>query len=86
MENLEKSMRKPGNNRPNSSKIRTKINQQSSKNRAKTIKNPPKIIAEVSRNEFGYMVGSGTLSGSPPVKFLPDFGPHLGPSWALDGS
>ena len=49
------------------------------------MKNLPKIVAEASRNEFGYMVGSGTLSGSPLVKFLADFGRDLGPSWALDG-
>ena len=32
------------------------------------------------------MVGSRTCPGSPPVKFLTDFGRHLGPSRALDGS
>ena len=32
------------------------------------------------------MVGSRTPPGSPPVKFFADFGRHLGPSWALDGS
>ena len=32
------------------------------------------------------MVGSGTLSGSPLVKFLADFGRHLGPSRTQDGS
>ena len=32
------------------------------------------------------MVGSGIPLGSPPVKILADFGRHLGPSRALDGS
>ena len=50
------------------------------------MKNLEKIVAEASRNEFGYMVGSGTPPGSPPVKFLADFGRDLGPSRALDGS
>ena len=85
MEKLEKSMRKPGINGPNSSKNRSKINHKSLKKQAKTMTNPPNIVAENSRNEFGCMVGSGTVSRSPLVKFLNDFGRHLGPSWALDG-
>ena len=85
VENLEKSMRKPGNNRPNPSNMQPKINQKSSKSQSKTIKNQAKVIAEASRNEFGYMVGSGTLPGSPLVKFLADFGRDLGPSRAQDG-
>ncbi len=52
----------------------------------KTLGNQAKIIAEASRNEFGYMVGSGTLSGSPLVKFSADFGRHLGPNRTQDGS
>ena len=79
-------MKKPGNMRANSSKMRATINQKSSKNRLKNFENRAKIIAEASRNEFGYMVGSGTLSGSPLVKFLADFGRHLGPSRAPYGS
>ena len=78
VENLEKSMRKPGNKRPNSSKMRPKINPKSSKNQSKNHWKPSKNHCRSLQKRIWIHGRFRDPLGEPPNQI---FGRFWAPSW-----